>query len=130
MNGYVIQFVGNPWQSRASHIVEFSQDASALVDLEVAHILDKGVAVHMLEDFFFFNFEFVFWVEKKDKGWRPVVNLRDLNWFVKHYHVKMEGIPVLRDILQEEDWLEKLDLRNAYFPIHMDYGSQNYINFR
>ena len=46
-----------------------------------------------------------------------------LNMFVKHEHFKMEGLHILPDLIQSEDWMIKLDLKDAYLqvPIHMEH---------
>ena len=65
----------------------------------------------------------IFLVEKKDRGLRPVINLKDLNQFVKAEHFKMEGLHLLPDLLQSQDWIVKMDLKDVYLqvPIHPDY---------
>ena len=62
-------------------------------------------------------------VEKKDGAWDPVINLKDLNQSVKAEHFKMEGPHLLVDLLQSQDWMVKVDLKDAYLqvPIHSDY---------
>ena len=65
----------------------------------------------------------IFLVEKKDGGQRPVINLKGLNRFVKTKHFKMEGLHLLPDLLQPQDWIVKMDLKDAYLqiPIHSEH---------
>ena len=72
----------------------------------------------------------VFLVPKKDGSHRPIIDLRELNRFIFWEHFKMEGIHLVKDLLQENDWLVKLDLKDAYFaiPIHRDH--RHYLQFR
>ena len=55
----------------------------------------------------------IFRVEKKEGGQRPVINLKCLNSFVKTEHFKMEGLHILPHLIQENDWMIKMDLKDA-----------------
>ena len=39
---------------------------------------------------------------------RPVINLKDLNQFVKTEHFNMKGLYILPDLLQAQDWMVKM----------------------
>ena len=64
-----------------------------------------------------------FLVEKKGEGQRSVINLSSLNSFVHHHHFKMEDLKVIADILRSQDFMCKIDLKDAYFavPIHPEH---------
>ena len=51
------------------------------------------------------------------------MNLRPLNRNVVYQHFKMEGVQFVRNFLQQEDWLARIDLKHAYFamPIHLQF---------
>jgi len=72
----------------------------------------------------------IFLVEKKDGSQRPVINLKGLNQFVKTEHFKMEGLHLLPDLLKSQDWMIKMDLKDAYLqvPIHPDH--QHLLSFQ
>jgi len=65
----------------------------------------------------------VFLVSKKDGSQRPVINLYQLNQFVIWEHFKMENIHLVEDLIQEGNWMIKMDLKDAYFsiPIHQEH---------
>ena len=68
-------------------------------------------------------------VSKREGGNRPVVNLRYLNQFILYQHFKMEGLFCLREILQEGDYMCKMDMKDAYFSILLHQSSRNYVRF-
>jgi len=45
--------------------------------------------------------------EKKDGGQRPVINLKGLNQHIPYVHFKMEGLHLLKEIVQKGDLLCK-----------------------
>ena len=59
------------------------------------------------------------------KGWGSETcdKPKGLNQFVKTEHFKMEGLHLLPDLLQPQDWMVKMDLKDAYLqiPIHPDH---------
>ena len=55
-----------------------------------------------------------------------MINLKALNSFIHTEHLKMEGIHTLRDLVNPEDWLAKVDLKDA-IPIHKSH--HKYLKF-
>ena len=95
---------------------------------EVKELLGKGAITEVQnpQGRFYSN---IYLVPKKDGGQRPVINLKALNSFVHTEHFKMEGIHTLRDLVNLEDWLAKVDFKDIYFviPIHNIY--HQYLRF-
>jgi hypothetical protein len=71
----------------------------------------------------------MFIVPKKDGGNRPVINLKPLNQFLVYEHFKMEGIHMLRDLLKQDDYLVKIDLKDAYLTVPIWKHHQKYLRF-
>ena len=66
---------------------------------------------------------------QKDGSQRLVVNLRPLNHFVKKCHFKMEGAGMLRDLLQRNDWVIFIDLKDAYLSIQIAEKDRKFLRF-
>ena len=56
-----------------------------------------------------------------------MINLKALNSFVHTEHFKMEG--TLRDLVNTEDWLAKVDLKDAYFATPIHKSNHKYLRF-
>ena len=101
----------------------------ALVNLELKEMLRKGAIMRTqpAQGEFLSN---LFLVEKKDGGCRPVINLKMLNQCILFLHFKMEGLSQLKHIIQEGDWMCKLDLKDAYFSVPLDQNSRKFVRFQ
>ena len=71
----------------------------------------------------------LFLVPKQGGGQRPVIILKHLNQFVKYEHFKMENIHMLRDLLKKDDYLVKIDLKDAYFTVAIWVNHQKFLRF-
>ena len=71
----------------------------------------------------------LFVIQKKSGGFRPIVNLHELNQFIRYEHFKMENLDSARSFLRIEDWMVKLDLKVAYLPVPVHNSHQKYLRF-
>ena len=55
----------------------------------------------------------IFTVPKKNGDLRLGINLKDLNQFLAFHHFKMKSFQTAKDLIQEGDWMIKLDLKEA-----------------
>ena len=69
----------------------------------------------------------LFLVLKKDGQMRPVINLRPLNQFLVHSHFKMEEMHVVKDLRQKNDWMTRIDLKDACFSIPINLRHQKFL---
>ena len=105
-----------------------SRPEERLVDQEIKKLLKKGAieVVEHTENQFFSN---IFTVPKKDGTRRPVIDLRQLNQFVKKVPFKMEDLTQLPSVLQKGDFLCKIDLQDAYLSIPVAKKARVYLRF-
>ena len=92
----------NSIPNRPAPVLHFSKSDSAKIDTEIQSLQQKGALkqVQPEADQFLSN---LFLVPKRDGTSCPVVNLKGLNAFLQYTHFKMEGIHLLRDLVQPGD---------------------------
>ena len=56
----------------------------------------------------------VFVIAKGSGGFRPVINLKKSNVYIKYEKFKMEGLQSLRHLVRPNDWMPKIELKDAY----------------
>ncbi|XP_040200959.1 uncharacterized protein LOC120932552 [Rana temporaria] len=127
--GFQIDLVSPPTLGVSPPPIHFSEENVTLIDSELRELIAKHAVTEVTTPSpgFFSN---LFLVKKKGGGYRPVINLRDLNQHVAYRHFKMEGIHCLRDLLTPGDWLVKVDLKDAYLTVPMHPDSQHLLRFR
>lgn len=112
------------WPPRSPNL---SKEQEEVLDREIHALMDKGEIEPAQDRRGFFSPMFA--VPKKDGGWRPIINLKRLNAYLHVSHFKMEGIPSLKDILQQNDYMGKIDLQDAYLTVLVDRKHCNYLKF-
>ena len=104
----------------------FSDEESAFVGLEIQKMLHKG-AIQVTEETLIQFISHLFLRLKKDGSQPPIFNLEQLNYYVAYRHFKMEGLPLLRNLIQQDDWMSKIDLKDAYFCVRMKSSHQRFL---
>jgi len=61
---------------------------------------------------------------------RPVINLKELNGYLRYQHFKMEGAHLIKETLQKGDYMIKLDLKDAYFSIPIFHPHKKFLRFK
>ena len=123
VQGHRLELIQTPWQAAAPEEPHLSPELENCMAEEVSKLVQKGAVSlvdHPEPDSFVSR---MFLVPKGDGSHRPIIDLRELNKFIRWEHFKMEGIHLLKDLLQKGDWMVKLDLKDAYFavPIHQEH---------
>lgn len=90
------------------------RERAAVINQEIQTMEVKGAVTSVAKDAHRGFFSVLFLVPKKEGQFRPVINLRPLNRFLRYLHFKMEGIQVVRDLLQRGDWMTRIDLNTLH----------------
>jgi len=126
---YVIDFSVTPPPRSSCPLYHMDREQEKALDQEIADLVAKKAIEEVNpQKIHFISPMFV--VPKKGGRWRPVLNLKSLNQYVRKTHFKMEDIRNLKDILQENDFMAKLDLWEAYFSIPMAEESRKFLQFK
>ena len=71
----------------------------------------------------------IFEVPKKTGDFRLILDLSDLNLFLKKVHFKMDGLSSIASIIGRGDFLASLDLQDAFLTIAMHPSCYKYLCF-
>jgi hypothetical protein len=120
--GYKLEFWERPPLTRTP--VSFPDPhRHQILTTEIAAMVAKGAleVVHDQESPGFYSRLFV--VPKPDNRWRPVIDLKVLNWYLKIPKFKMESLQSIWGALLPGNYTISIDLQDAYFhvPIHKEH---------
>ena len=129
--GYVLPFQSRPYLTRKPTITSCYVDPhrnSYL--LEALHQLLNKNAVELVQNpqsLGFYNRLFL--VPKPNTRWRPILDLSNLNKFLKTQTFKMETPETIRTSLQTGEWVTSIDFKDAYFHVPINSQSRKYMCF-
>ena len=126
--GVTIDFLEPPFQVSVPSSCAMSAEMTKACDAEVSELVRKRAIfpISYTEGGFYSS---LFLVPKKSGGYRPIVNLKKLNTFVRYEHFKMETMEDVRQLLRPGDFLAKLDLKDAYLTVPMRTEHQPFLRF-
>ena len=127
--GHKQELRATPRQLRRPRLGEMDTTKAQILTKEVDDLVAKGAITECVDDGGGFVSP-LFLVPKSDGSWRPVINLRDLNLYVAASHFKMESVRTVKTIIQRDDWMLKLDLKDAYLSVPIHRAHQKYLRFR
>lgn len=126
--GARVEFRSTPVQRRSPGEGQMNSQKSEALTREVEKLAEKQAIVRAPMEGGFTST--VFLVPKSDGTWRPVINLQNLNRHVITHHFKMESIRSVKGLIQEGDWLLKLDLKDAYLTVPICPDHQDFLKFQ
>ena len=127
--GYQIPLISTPNQHSPPFSPHLSPEDTAIMEEEIQSLLQKQAISQIptaIEGFY----SNMFIVPKKDGGQRPVINLKQLNRYVKSEHFKMEGLHTVKALLRKHDWMAKVDLKDAFFMVPVAPQFRQYLLFK
>ena len=127
IRGYRIEFHTRPWQS-VIPTTSTPRENIPVLGNEISKLLTKGAILPVKFSKMGF-YSHLFLVPKKGGDLRPVIDLSNLNQFISNEHFQMENILCLKQLLNPNDFMVKLDLKDAYLTVGIHEDSQQYLRF-
>ena len=129
--GYLLEFTSNPPQDCPVRQTVLPLDVlkrSVLLE-EVQKLLDKNAIYKILPPYQQGFWSTFFLAPKKTGDWRPILNLKPLNVFIKPKRFRMESLSyVLRSRFQGY-WATSIDLKDAYLHVPIHSSNHRWLRF-
>ena len=129
VTGSKLEFRSRPQQTGVPRDIHMDMEKARALTEEIEKLFGKGAIIPVPDSGEGFTSS-IFLVPKSDGSWRPVVNLKPLNEHIISRHFKMESVRTAKSLLQRDDWLVKLDLKDAYLTVPMHQEHQKFLKFR
>ena len=69
------------------------------------------------------------YLRDKSDGKKIVINLKYRISFIPYQHFEMEGLHLLKDLVQKGNYTCKMDLKDAYFTLQIDKEYREFLRF-
>lgn len=128
IKGDNIYFESSPPIQHYAQNAKFTSVEEHIIQLEIEKLLKKGV----IKESYHEKIEFVspiFITPKSDGGTRLILNLKKLNKSIKYEHFKMSTINSVLNMVSQNCYMSKIDLKDAYYSVKIDEDFQKYLKF-
>ena len=126
-NGYKIQFfssklylppvISTPSKSK---LLSLKEEVNKLLNLGVIEETEKRNSCILSR---------IFTVQKPNGDNRLIIDLSNLNKFIKKCSFRMEDKNVIKSLIRPGDFLVSIDLENAFFSVPLHPSSKRFVNF-
>jgi hypothetical protein len=72
----------------------------------------------------------IFITEKRDGGYRLILNLKEFNKNVEYQHFKMHGIPEITNLVTKNCFMASVDIKDAYYSVPIHTSFRKYLKFK
>lgn len=125
---YRLELIVRPHQLIPPGLRPLSEPEQVLVAEEVQKPVEKQ-AVRKAKPTWSQFLSRLFLVLKKDGFHRSEINLRPLNHFIQKQKFKMEGAKLIQDLLQRNNWMVSIDLKEAYLSVSVAQEDRHLLRF-
>ena len=130
--GYKLEFTEVPQGLNVFHLtpIPADEEQARLLLQELRDLITKRAVFeveHLPPGFFMSTF---FLAPKKGGKWRPILNLRPLNRFIRPTRFRMETLHSILPLLRQGWWATSVDLKDAYLHIPILPEDRRFLSFR
>ena len=128
--GYRLRFTSPPLLRQIPWEIRSPRDPKEVLGMreQITLMLQKNAITEVNPDSpgFYSN---VFLVRKASGGWRPVIDLKNLNAHIHAPHFRMFTTSSVLSSVEKGDYAFKIDLQDAYFHVPIHPSSRKYLRF-
>ena len=126
--GYKLQFDPDPPPPRPFIHTSYSPSSSSIIRSLLVEYQDKGaiLVVDVRPDQYVSR---IFEVPKKTGDYRLILDLSDLNCFLKKVRFNMDGLPAIASLIGFLDFMASIDLQDAFLTVAMHPSCYKYLCF-
>eukprot|EP00794_Sanderia_malayensis_P012487 gene12487-13770_t len=128
VSGLPLAFESKPDQQLYASKQNFTSEESKFIGTEITNLLQKNVIKESLHE----PGEFIspiFLRPKSDGSFRLILNLKKLNKFMPKLHFKMDTINTVTELIHENSYMTKIDLKDAYYSVPINNNDKKYLKF-
>ena len=129
-NRYKIPMRCNPWQYYPPKNPNVSEEAHDVLDKEAKGLLDKGAVSKVTSTPGEFVSSFFAVPKPRSEKWRPIINLKNFNSYVRHYKFRMETFQKIREWIQPGSYLVGLDLKDQFLSVPVNSRFWKFLRFQ
>ena len=129
--GYTLPFRIRPKLTRNPTVIScYANPHRNSYLLEALHqLIDKNAVEPVSNQTSLGFYNLLFLVPKPNNKWRQILDLSNLNQFLKVEKFKMETPETIRTSLLQGEWVTSVDFKDAYFHIPIQEQSRKYLRF-
>ena len=105
-----------------------NSEKKKVLQKEVDSLLMKG-AIEVVRDSHKGFYPNIFLVTKKDEGFRPVINLSGLNYYIKKKTFRMATLKDVSQTLRHGNWASTIDLKDAHLHVPIAKEHRRFLRF-
>ena len=128
VKGLRIPFSSVPFQYSPIYDRRDSPEEIKIIKELIQKLLDDG-AITQCESEIDQILSPFFIIPKTDKSYRFILNLKNLNKFIKTEHFKLENHKTACNLLERNCFMCKIDLKDAYYLVAIDESHRKYLRF-